>query len=270
MLNRKLFRKFNVSYKPKSSASKSATAFIRNRYAGLKQNLMKIEELVSQLESKGYSKKKKKELQHGTQVKLSNGATINCYNTGRIQVQGKQEIKSELESFLGLSNPRTAVAYEPGSSYNSQSNKVFVVYGHDKDSREQLEAMLRRWGLEPLILDQLPSEGQTIIEKLENYTNEAQFGIVLATPDDEGHRKNHPDEKAFRARQNVVLELGMLLSKLGRDKVAILLRSQTEMERPSDIQGLIYISFKENISEAGLQLAKEMSAKGYKIDVQRI
>jgi len=231
---------------------------------------MTLKEIVEKLESKGYSISARKEIGHGSQIKLSNGASINCYNNGKIQVQGKSEVKTEMEGFLGLSNPTQSVAYEPATEYNKKSNQVFVVYGHDKDSRDQLEAMLRRWGLEPLILDQLPSEGQTIIEKLENYTNKAQFGIVLATPDDEGYRKDHPDEKAFRVRQNVVLELGMLLSQLGRDRVAILLKSQTEMERPSDIQGLIYISFKDNISEAGLLLAKEIAAKGYNIDVQKI
>ena len=30
--------------------------------------------------------------------------------------------------------------------------KVFVVYGHDKGARTELEAMLRRWGLDPLTL----------------------------------------------------------------------------------------------------------------------
>ena len=43
------------------------------------------------------------------------------------------------------------------------------------------------------------------------------------------------------------------------------------MERPSDIQGLIYIPFKSDIAkEAGLLLAKEMAAQGYKIDVAKI
>jgi len=37
--------------------------------------------------------------------------------------------------------------------------------------------MLRRWGLEPLILDQLTSGGQTIIEKLESVRNEVNFAI---------------------------------------------------------------------------------------------
>ena len=102
-----------------------------------------------------------------------------------------------------------------------QTKKYLLFTVMIKDARNQLETMIRRWGLEPLILDQLPSRGQTIIEKLEKCTNDVGFGIVLATPDDEGHRRDHPDEKIFRARQNVVLELGMLLKDLGRQKVAI-------------------------------------------------
>lgn len=131
--------------------------------------------------------------------------------------------------------------------------------------------MLRRWGLEPVILDQLPSKGQTIIEKLEDFTEDVGFGVVLATPDDIGFPMAHEDQKAFRARQNVVLELGMLLVKLGRPKVAILLGSQEAMERPSDIQGLIYIPFKDNLQkDAGLLLAKEMVSQGYDLDVKNL
>ena len=43
------------------------------------------------------------------------------------------------------------------------------------------------------------------------------------------------------------------------------------MERPSDIQRLIYIPFKDNLEkDAGLFLAKEMVAAGYKIDVAKV
>ena len=130
--------------------------------------------------------------------------------------------------------------------------------------------MLRRWGLTPLILDQVTSGGQTIIEKLERVRGDAAFAVVLATPDDEGHRADHPEEKAFRARQNVVLELGMMLSVLGRDRVAVLLKDQVTMERPSDIQGLIYIPFKESVDELKLTLAKEIDAKGIPIDLKKV
>ena len=77
-------------------------------------------------------------------------------------------------------------------------------------------------------------------------------------------------KKKFRARQNVVLELGMLLARIGRSKVAILLSQAEEMERPSDIEGLIYIPFKENVEEAKVSLAKEMRNNGYTIDIANL
>ena len=130
--------------------------------------------------------------------------------------------------------------------------------------------MLRRWALEPLILDQITSGGQTIIEKLEKARGQANFAVVLATPDDEGHKAGVESEKAYRARQNVVLEMGMMLATLGREKVAILLKSGVEMERPSDIQGLLYISFKDDVKETALTLAKEINAQGIRIDIDRV
>lgn len=207
----------------------------------------------------------------GTQLRLQNGAIVNVFDTGKFNVQGKNQ--DVVKECLGIQVAQLAPA-EPaagGAAAKPVLSKVFVVYGHDTNARNELEAMLRRWWLEPLILDQLPSEGQTIIEKLEKYTAEVKFGVVLATPDDEGHRANHDDEKAFRARQNVVLELGMMLAILGRKNVAILMKQQDNMERPSDIQGLIYIPFKDNLQkDAGPLLAKEMTAQGYPISVANL
>lgn len=153
---------------------------------------------------------------------------------------------------------------------SNKEKKVFVVYGHDHNARTQLEAMLRRWDLEPLILDQLVSAGQTIIEKLEENVSQVNFAIILATPDDIGYAKENDDKKKFRVRQNVVLELGMFLAKIGRNRVAILLSQAEDMEKPSDIDGLLYIPFKNNVEEAKLSLAKEMQNNGYQIDIQKL
>lgn len=196
-----------------------------------------------------------------TVYKLSNGCIVNCWDSGKVNCQGKN--KNDVDS---LFNNKSTVNI-PESTPN---NKVFVVYGHDTNARTQLEAMLRRWDLEPLILDQLVSSGQTIIEKLEEYTSQVKFGIVLATPDDIGYPKKDESKKKYRARQNVVLELGMLLSKIGREKVAILLSQSDDMENPSDIQGLLYIPFKENVEECKLSLAKEMQSNGYKLDIAKL
>ena len=198
----------------------------------------------------------------GYQLKLDSGTTVACYDSGKHVLGGKNQ--ERVKEALGS-------GYSAQSSSAGAHRRVFVVYGHDRQSRDQLEMLLRRWDLEPLILDQLPSAGQTIIEKLEAYSEDVEFAVVLATPDDEGHRTGHPDEKSLRARQNVVLELGMLLGKLGRAKVAILLKQQEKMERPSDIQGLIYIPFKEDLAkEASVLLAKEMTALGYYIPVGKL
>lgn len=233
---------------------------------------MNIDEAKACLQAGGFQINGEERLPNGTGTKLTatNGAIVNIYDSGKVVVQGKNQdpVKECLGLGLGVGQVVVPVAPANGAP-KPMLSKVFVVYGHDTAARAELEAMLRRWNLEPLILDQLPNEGQTIIEKLEKATGEAKFAIVLATPDDEGHRAGHDDEKAFRARQNVVLELGMMLTLLGRKNVAILMKQQDNMERPSDIQGLIYIPFKDSLQkDAGPLLAKEMNAQGYPIAVK--
>lgn len=198
----------------------------------------------------------------GVQFKTREGPILNVWRSGKCNAQGKNPhlLEGVLEELSG------------GVSEPQPSRTVFVVYGHDTDARTELEAMLRRWGCEPVMLDQLTSEGDTLIEKLERYGNDIAFSVVLATPDDEGHTRSRPDEHKFRARQNVVLELGMMLTKLGRKKVAILLKQPDEgvMERPSDLDGLIYIPFTDSVGDARVQLAKEMNKQGLRVDLDRL
>ncbi|MBS6017158.1 MAG: nucleotide-binding protein [Haemophilus parainfluenzae] len=230
---------------------------------------MKKEMVLGKLQDAGFILNEEKTIPYGIQFCFSNGAKVIVYDKGTVTPQGK--CVDDVKRILGI-NTNASVTDENGLNHQTISarKKVFVVYGHDSEARTQLEAMLRRWELDPLILDQLPSEGATIIEKLERYTQDVNFAVVLATPDDIGYRANHEDELAYRARQNVVLELGMMLAKLGRKNVAILMKQQDKMERPSDIQGLIYIPFKDSVTDGAVLLAKEMSAQGYNIDVKKL
>jgi len=215
---------------------------------------MTYDEIIAKLKSYSrYSIVNEKATANSKQIKLNNGAIINCFTNGNHNFQGQntQEIK-DLLSGVSLVN-----------------RKVFVVYGHDDTARTQLEALLRRWDLDPIILDQQASGGQTIIEKLEEYSSDIGYAIVLATPDDEGKSKTEDNYKS-RVRQNVVLELGMFLSKLGREKVAILLKEGTNFEKPSDIQGLIYIPFQSKVDEVSISLIRELSRQGYAIDSTKI
>lgn len=208
-------------------------------------------------------------IQSGVQFRCATGEIVNVFETGRVSVQGKgTELKRELEAWAGIttsSPPALREGAEGTGRVPGPSEKVFIVYGHDLVVRDSLELLLRRMGLDPIVLGNLTSGGDTIIEKLERYLgSNAQIGFacVLLTPDDEGHVVGKSEEKKYRARQNVVLELGMVLARLGRRRVAILHKESVEL--PSDIAGLLYIPFKERIDEAGAKLFRELEAAGYR------
>jgi predicted nucleotide-binding protein len=69
----------------------------------------------------------------------------------------------------------------------------------------------------------------------------------------------------LRARQNVVFELGYFLASLGSKRVCALL--EPGVERPSHIDGLLYIDLKA----AGwrFELAREMKAAGLPVDMNK-
>ena len=66
-----------------------------------------------------------------------------------------------------------------------------------------------------------------------------------------------------RPRQNVVLEFGYFVGKLGRERVACLLKKP--VEKPSDMQGIVYIAFKESLFEIKEEILLELRAAGYEI-----
>jgi predicted nucleotide-binding protein len=230
---------------------------------------MTFEELTKKLTHEHYSIDSTKDITHGKQIKLTNGATINCFNTGKIQVQGKEHLKNEIKSVLGLSSP--LIRYDK-KSITKNNNKVFVVYGHDTTSREQLELIIHKLGLEPFVLASSSGGGDTIIEALEKEIGKegnSRLGIVLLTPDDMGYARSEGEEKIQpRARQNVVLELGMLMSAVGRKNTIILKKGHLEV--PSDASGIIYLGYNDHVKEVAPKLAKRLKESGFEISADKI
>lgn len=143
------------------------------------------------------------------------------------------------------------------------NNKVFIVHGHDEQTKEATARFIEKLGLVAVILHEQANEGKTIIEKLEKHTD-AGYAVVLFTPDDEGASVTSKGKYNFRARQNVLVELGYMAAKIGRDKVCVLRKGEIEM--PSDYLGVLYV----DVDAAGawkLQLAKELKAAGLKVDL---
>ena len=66
-----------------------------------------------------------------------------------------------------------------------RNNNIFIVHGHKNEMKLAVSAVIKKLGLEPIILHELPDKNRTIIEKFEEEAEKASFAIVLISPDDE-------------------------------------------------------------------------------------
>lgn len=170
-----------------------------------------------------------------------------------------QANREEYEKYF--SNPSISQA-NPSIS----GDKIFIVHGHDNGLKNEVARFLEKLKLTPIILHEQASEGETIIEKIERYSN-VDFGIVLYTPCDKGGLANDGAELKYRARQNVVFEHGYLIGKLERKNVCALVKN--DVEKPNDISGVVYISYDES-GAWKIEIAKELKAAGYNIDFNKL
>ncbi|MGF7157218.1 TIR domain-containing protein [Bartonella heixiaziensis] len=216
----------------------------------------------------------------GHQLKFSNGAILNRFEKGTLQFQGKEIARLQLEQDLAKHIEEKSQTSSPQTSSNvlkSSSPEIFIVHGHDDIALEQLQSILRKLNLESYILKNEHKNSSTIIEALEKEictpTRSTKFGIVLLTPDDIGYAKSEGKTAAKpRARQNVILEMGMLMSALTRKNVAILKKQlkKQEIELPSDIGGILYIPFKDHVKETVPDLYRRLRASGFTINAEQL
>jgi predicted nucleotide-binding protein len=158
----------------------------------------------------------------------------------------------------------SSIIKENNRSHKSLDRKAFIVHGHNGETKEKTARFLEKLGFDAIILHEQVNNGKTIIEKLEYFTD-VGFGIVLYTPDDVGEAVAKKDQLRPRARQNVIFEHGLLIGKLGRDRVFPLVTNYN-VELPGDISGMVYLS------DSGweFQLAKEIKSLGYDIDLNAL
>lgn len=159
-------------------------------------------------------------------------------------------------------HPDATVQAAPPPDSSVIGDDIFIVHGHDGETKVKIARFLERLVTNTsVILHEQADRGRTIVEKFEDHAARAACAIVLLTADDTGGPKAGP--QGTRARQNVVLELGFFLGKLGRERVVILY--EPEVELPSDLNGVIYTP----LDQAGawrMALARELNAIGLAID----
>jgi predicted nucleotide-binding protein len=172
--------------------------------------------------------------------------------------------KSDLMKSQVTEKSQTTAAITQEDTVNG--NNIFIVHGHNNEIKVNVARTLEKLGLNPIILHEQVNAGKTIIEKFEIHSD-VGFAIILMTDDDFGKAKNETDILNPRARQNVILEMGYFIGRLGRERVCPLYMKGVEL--PSDLYGLLYTEI-DSSEHWKIKIAKELKAAGYDIDVNKI
>lgn len=129
-------------------------------------------------------------------------------------------------------------------------NSVFLVHGHDHEFRDEVDLYLQTLGIKPVILSKVRGGSRSLLDRFEALATQASFAVVLMSPDDFGaSRLQYEDTRGgehalkYRARENVILELGFFYGRLGWDHVFVVRKSAEhpwpDFEMPSDIAGAV-------------------------------
>lgn len=148
---------------------------------------------------------------------------------------------------------------------NQDSSKVFIIYGGrdvaEAKRRELKEILKDKFQLQPIVLCDEADQGNTIIEKFEYYAKQCSYAFAIFTPED---IVSNNGKEYLQVRPNVIFELGWFYAHLGRSKVCILNKQKgTKIsEIFSDLQGIVFVTFENNISETLEKIRQELKAAG--------
>jgi len=164
-------------------------------------------------------------------------------------------------------------------------DSAFVVHGHDDAALTDVENYLTEIGVKPVVLRRVGGPSQSLLQKFFDFAKATRFAIVILSPDDMGASRKQYEadgvgERAlqFRARQNVILELGFFYGLLSWENVFVLNRPPEKVfpnfERPSDIDGAVFDALDAEgkwrellagkLKEHGFQLKEPRAGKGGK------
>jgi predicted nucleotide-binding protein len=155
-------------------------------------------------------------------------------------------------------------------------NSAFLVHGHDKTALSEMETYLAELGVKSFVLSRVGGPAQSLLQKFLKSAADSQFAIVILSADDLGALRIQYDAKGvgdralqFRARQNVILELGFFYGLLGWENVFVLYRPPKDIfpnfERPSDIEGAVFDSMDE-LGEWRNSLTQKLIEAGFRIN----
>jgi hypothetical protein len=82
--------------------------------------------------------------------------------------------------------------------------------------------------------------GRTFVETLEKLLEEVDYAVLVASPDDLLLKR---EVESFSMRDNVLLELGLFMAKLGRPRTYLVTPQNNPIHIPTDLLGVKTVSF---------------------------
>lgn len=148
----------------------------------------------------------------------------------------------------------SAVTKEPPSivkrAMAAAGNKIFIVYADDLGMKDDVSTFLSKVEITPIVLKESASSGGSLIDELERY-DDVQYAIVMLKPDASG------------ISENTVYELGLIVGKLGRNRVCGLVKNQIDIL--ANYSGVSYVP----VDPAGawkFLLIKQLKDSGFDVD----
>lgn len=186
-----------------------------------------------------------------------------------VDVSRKEFNNIDAEYFCKSYTMPTTVANYIKNYFDTQRkrllNNVFVVYGHDEEMRSKVTKYIKRLGIKSLdLMEYSPCGIRTIFDALNSCANFVECAVVLLSADDMVFNDKH-EFLSYRARQNVIFEMGFFAGVLGKDKVIVLYKPNKDFEFPSDINGIYYTAYKED-NKWKSELRATLKRIGFELD----
>jgi hypothetical protein len=130
------------------------------------------------------------------------------------------------------------------------SNKIFIVYANDIGMKDDVSSFLSRVGVSTVVLKESAGNSSSLIDELDKHEN-VHYAIVMLNPDASG------------ISGNTVYELGIIVGRLGRNRVCGLVKNNIGIQ--ANYSGISYVP----VDSAGawkFLLIKQLKDAGFDID----
>ena len=136
-----------------------------------------------------------------------------------------------------------------------QPPKAFIAHGGESPALDKLKRFLDALGVEPLVVEEQPSEGRSIAENVDYYASQSDLAIILATKGDIDGKTG-----SFIPRGNVLMEIGKSQG-IFKEKIIYLLQAGTKF--PTNVSEKVWGRFTSSqMDNAFIKIAKELKKFG--------